>query len=150
MTEIEILKAKLQEAENNARKAFEARSREVHEIYKAWLNTDVWEWSVTPVKTRYFEKDLTLVDTVRVIRRIRSDAVEAFAREQLKDTHPSPIGDLARWHGMDYSLTDDGIIHGFGGGYLVLVTPKVCSQEEWDEIKQGVIPEKFKRQVTYF
>ena len=44
---------------------------------------------------------------------------------------------------MFYFRTEENILTYDGGGYCVLKEPKLCSDEQWESIKNGIIPDKF-------
>ena len=46
---------------------------------------------------------------------------------------------------VQYFLTDEGILTHRGGGYCILNDPKLCTDEEYERICQGDIPERFFR-----
>jgi hypothetical protein len=98
-----------------------------------------YEWKVTvgEQKASYWQKDP--LKGVLIARKIKSNLYEQFIKEW-------GGANLNLWDSMFYYRTDENILTYSGsGGVLILNTPKLCSDEEWEQIVSGNIPEKFKR-----
>lgn len=52
-----------------------------------------------------------------------------------------------RLNSVLYYRDEDNILTHKGGGYILLKDPKLCSDEEWEAIKKGDIPEKFESSI---
>jgi len=91
-------------------------------------NPKNWEWQV-------YEATHSWSGTkgLRVEKRIKPRVIKKY---------PS-YHEYKEWRGMLYYRTDENILTHTGGGVCILKDPKLCSDEEWEQIKSGSIPEKF-------
>lgn len=48
---------------------------------------------------------------------------------------------------VGYYRTEDGILTHEGGGWCLLKEPALCSDIEWEAMKSGMIPDKFKKNM---
>lgn len=50
-------------------------------------------------------------------------------------------------HSVGYYRTEDGILTHEGGGWCLLKEPALCSDIEWEALKAGTVPDKFKKNM---
>jgi len=122
--EITKLKKELKEMEEKERRRKEAEWKELIK------NPKNWEW-------RTYEATHSWSGTkgLRVEKRIKPRLIRKYPDYQ----------EYKQWRGMLYYRTDEGILARVGGGIQVLRDPKLCSDEEWEQMEKGNIPEKFMR-----
>ena len=96
-----------------------------------------WEYRAFPKKEEIWEKGL--IEGLRVETRLKPAVIK-----KLKEVGIQLAAEY--WQGMFYYRTDENIIcQGDGGGELILIIQKICSDEEWDRIAKGDIPERLLR-----
>jgi len=142
------LTALLEDAKKNERLLEEQKRREKAALRKKFLATHPYIYAVSACQGGPTRLDWGIMietqDTVYVSQKINMDKYYAFTRN--RSTHDIiPIDELEKSVGIQYYLTKDGIIHHSGGGTLVLKTPQLCSDAEWEWLKAGNIPVKFLR-----
>lgn len=74
--------------------------------------------------------------------------VDYLANEHEKDEHMRIFGQISGdWktqrNSVTYYRNEYGVLNHNGGGYVLLKDGIPCSDEEWEAIKQGNIPNKF-------
>ena len=141
MRESDRLREQLKQAEareyQERKEAEQAQYLAFQEIIQDQRN---FEWLSTPKTYHSLSEQF---EGVQVQRRLKPEILEAW-----KGNGPASFSStLAEgiWVGMFYYRTDENILTRAGGGYRVLKDPKLCSDEEWERICSGDIPEKFKR-----
>lgn len=92
-------------------------------------------WTVEPVQYRGFASDPKYEGAFVAKRTVETP-------EFVAEFGPLSAEDLAP-RGFFYRRTDEGILTHEGGGTMVLETPRLCSDAEWQSILAGDIPEKF-------
>lgn len=140
---IEQLEAELQAAIAAKRDA----ERSQHEVQTAaWraLSSDPtsWEWHAKPEERQGFMGD-PQTSGLRISARIKPALLEKWRKGGLPLT--STDAQEGRWLGMFYWRTDEGILTHSGGGHLVLNDPVLCSDEQWRDLEQGIVPLKWQR-----
>ena len=142
MATVEELREQLKEAEKLERERDaeqrKAQSARWNEIMK---DPDNFEWNVEPSKYRMFYSS-EQVDGLRVSKRVKPEVIAEW-RKGGHSTFSSPYQEEERWYGAFYYRTDENILTYEGGGHLVLKTPILCSDEQWESIRNGIILVKF-------
>ncbi len=140
---VEQLQEELDRLREEERSAAEEKLKQQCKLFDALP----WEWRVTGVplviggtwcQVAHLFPSLpkgAVVDAVRVDRRKSGYDPEVHGTRQ----------DAERWDGMTYLRTEEGILYHEGGGTYVLCTPLLITQDQWDALRRGDIPEKFKR-----
>lgn len=124
-----------QQLDDKRRKAQDLRW---HEIVS---NKDNFEWKVEPsVQCRHSTQEK--VSGLRVFKRVKPEILDEWVKGGFP-SFESGFQEPGRWYGMFYFRTEENILTYDGGGYCVLKEPKLCSDEQWESIKNGVIPDKF-------
>lgn len=141
---IEILKKQLLEAQEALDQA-DRKSRESQTVlWKEIIsNPDNYEWMCQPTVYKQFPERIQ-IDGVIVKHRIKPDILKKWKEGGFATFH-TDLMEEDRWFGIVYYRTDENILTHDGGGTLVLKDPKLCSDEEWNMICSGNIPDKFKR-----
>ena len=141
MSKVEELKAQLAAAEAEVKAEREAQQKDREARWAAILrDPGSWEWRVTPCqRADFFTKEV--VDGADIQRRVKPEIVAAW----VAGGNGAPREEETTFRGMFYYRTDENILTQDGGGWHVLQTPKLCSDEEWNQILAGEIPSKFKR-----
>lgn len=101
-----------------------------------------WEYMVTPSTYRCWSKDPERTG-LRVQMRVKPELLKEFKEGGLS-TFSSDYMEEGRWFGMFYYRTEEQILYHDGGGHCALKDVKLCSDEEWERISKGDIPEKFR------
>lgn len=128
---------KLERAEDDKRR--KAQSERWHEIMS---NKNNFEWKVEPsVQYRHFIQP-EKVSGLRVSKRVKPEIIAEWAKGGFS-LFSSDFQEPGRWFGMFYFRTEENILTHDGGGSRVLKDPKLCSDEQWESIKNGIIPDKF-------
>jgi hypothetical protein len=142
MATVEELREQLKEAEKlererdaEQRKAQSARWNEI------MRDKSSFEWAIKPMTYKTFGSGEVL-EGARISRRVKPEILAKW-KEKGNSTFSSDLQEENRWFGMFYYRTDENILHHDGGGHYILKTPKLCSDEEWRSILNGIIPEKF-------
>ena len=95
-------------------------------IYSAYLKKkDIWDKGV--VEGLYVEMRMK----PSIVRKLKEAGITT---------------DFAQGQGMFYYRTGENILVQGGGGYRILKTPKICSDENWNRISKGDIPKEFLRE----
>lgn len=76
--------------------------------------------------------------------------VDHLLNEQEKNDHMALFGSISGdWKAsrgsVGYYRNEYGVLDHDGGGWILMRDGIPCSDEEWEEIKQGRIPDKFKK-----
>lgn len=144
MATVEELREQLKEAERlrdeRDRESRKAQMTRWNEIMKDKAN---FEWKVVLSTYKEFNSSERL-NGVEVYRRVRPEIITEW-RKGGHSTFSSDFQEPERWFGMFYYRTDENILTQTGGGHHVLKTPKLCSDEQWESICNGIIPDKFLR-----
>lgn len=112
---------------------------------KAWNELEAdpnsWEWTAEPYTYKTFGSG-TEIPGLRISRRVKPHILAKWRA----GGHPTFSNDAmdGNWMGMFYYRTDEGILTHKGGGHCVLNDPKLCSNDEWNQMNAGIIPDKFK------
>lgn len=141
MSTVKELEAQLAAAKKAEREQEEERSKARAVRLKALLDDpDSWEWNVEPgERTDFMSKEK--YQGAHVTRRVKPELAAAW-----RAAEGVGVGeDYENWRGMFYRRTDENILTSVTGGWLVLKTPKLCSDAEWAEIISGNIPMKYRR-----
>ena len=104
-----------------------------------------WEWQTSSrayAKVSPFHR-FTGCEHCLVEKRLKADILEKWKSQGLS-TFSNEWMD-GRWLGMWYVRTEEGILTHEGGGHCILDDPRLCSEDEWDALCSGNIPEKFIR-----
>ena len=143
ISELEIL---LKAAKKNERLIEQEEQKKRNELYKKFFDTQPYIIEVTPSK-ELFVSDWIQVQVKKILyiaRKIDLNVYNTFTRNFASNNQDILSSkELTKTAGMHYYLTTDGIIHNVGGGTLILKTPQLCSQSEWEQIKSNNIPAKF-------
>lgn len=142
MATVQELQQQLDEAKRAERaeddKRRKAQDKRWHEIMS---DKDNFEWKVEPsVQCRLTQPEK--ISGLRVSKRVKPEILA----EWVKGGSPSfstGFQEPGRWYGMFYFRTEENILTSDGGGHCVLKEPKLCSDEQWESIKNGIIPDKF-------
>jgi len=105
-------------------------------------NPNSFEWKVKAARRYRFGKGY--IEGIEVSLRIKPEILEAWKKNGLPD-FDGPFQQEDRWYETFYIRTDENILTNEGGGHHILHIPKLCSDEEWNEMLEGRIPNKFKR-----
>jgi len=142
MSRVQELEAMLAEARDAEREEDERKRKEQSIKWNEIMaNKENYEWSVKECKTTPFGSKETY-EALCVQKRIKPEVIDEWAKGGLPMFHYDSQ-DKGKWLGMVFYRTDENILTPGGGGHHVLKTPKLCSDEEWEQIKNGSIPEKF-------
>ncbi len=134
---VEALEAALAEARRQREKERARQRVEAHnEVIMLITNSDNFEWRVTPTSYTH-PRSSRIYDALKVERRIKPALVSDFLRK-------NDVTYYFNWHGMVYYRTDEHILYhaGFGGTH-VLEVPRLCRDDEWEDIRNGEIHHKF-------
>lgn len=141
LDELETLKIEL----DKAHKAYnDARDRH-YENGKAALETVqaniVYTYVVSKaVAYPYYSKSGEGVEAVKVSR--VWNAATAAMVERFNTENPQHAI-KAQKQSEKYYRTREGILSTYGGGYLILETPCLCSDQQWADLKAGIVPASF-------
>lgn len=140
---VEQLKVMLKEAEEKGREQKRENEKKQTEAWSAIRkNPNNWEWKATYKPNTYDAFDKTTRDLVYIAKRIKPEIVEAWSKNGIS-TFSDDFQKIGQFHGMNYYRTDENILDSTGGGHCLLKVPKLCSDEEWQQILIGKIPDKF-------
>ena len=114
----------------------ENRARQSKKWKKIVSKKENWEWKVWDIEDG---------KKIKVAKRVIPNLVKEWEKDGFS-TFSNDFQDAGQWQGMFYYRTDEGILTSDSGGYCVLQIPKLCSDEEWEKMRKGGIPEKFKRE----
>lgn len=139
---IKQLQDEIKGLEEQARKEREDKRKQDEKDWRELIkNKAVWEYSVkAEVRRPFMCEDEPIKNGVRVHRRVLPSIIETFAQ-----THPEYRPDerfYVNWNGMFYYRTDENILYHEGGGTYVLNDVTICSDAEWEQILDGMIPER--------
>lgn len=132
-------------------KALRAREAEEAEAIRAKQNASFaalpWEWQV---EKHCFVIGSTFCHIGHLFPSLPSGAtVEGVSVRRRKLGYNTAVHGQQlhsdKWGGMCYLRTEEGILYHKSGGAHVLFDPLLISEEEWDALKQGNIPDRFKR-----
>lgn len=102
--------------------------------------TYTYKVTVATMQTGYFDP----VGSIRIIRkqtnRAKWDAIVAKYGHSVSSLPNAQVQSVA------YFLAEGNILTHTGGGYLLLTDPVHITQDEWEAIKAGNIPERLLRQ----
>lgn len=134
---VEALEAALATArEEREKERVRQRAQVNEEVMMLITNSDNFEWRVTPTSYTH-PRSGRIYDALRVERRIKSALVSDFIRK-------NDITYYLDWHGMVYYRTDENILYRAElGGTHVLEVPRLCRDDEWEDIREGKIHLKF-------
>ncbi len=142
MPTAEELRKMLKEAENAERDADELNREAQSAAWKVITeNPDNYEWQVKEVSCLSFDNAII---GLSVSCRIKPLLIKEWSKGGYS-TFSSDYQQIDRWFGMFYFRTDEGILTHEGGGHCVLKTPKLCSDIEWEKMRKGNIPLKFRK-----
>jgi hypothetical protein len=146
MVKYKELNRQMKEIEEHAKKEDdEARKVQQERWGKIASNPDNYEWQVKTGEERADWDDRNKVMTgVIVSRRVKQDIL----KEYNKCGYPTFSNDMQtedKWFGCFYYRTAENILTHYGGGYLVLNDPMLCSDEEWAQILSNNIPLKYRK-----
>ncbi len=134
---VEALQAALQVAlKKRAKENEQKRRRAYDELLSIIMDSDNFEWRATP--TRYTDpRRGRIYDALKVERRVKPAKVSDVLRK-------NDVTYYLNWHGMVYYRTDENILYHSGhGGTHVLEVPRLCRDDEWEDIRNGEIHHKF-------
>jgi hypothetical protein len=103
-------------------------------------------WTVKDMKYTPFMSDIGPTEGIWVSTQYPQAEYDAFLKEWGRPSHHN---DDNRPCGMFYFRTAENILSSDGGGTYVLLTPKLCSDVEWEALRLGVIAEKFIRKIKW-
>jgi hypothetical protein len=136
--EMEIIKLKREEQELDR----EERRKQSEAWTKIINDSDSWEWQTKEIT--YNPMGKVDLKGLRIEHRVKPSLITEWKKNGFA-TFSSNYQTEERWFGMFYYRTDENILTHEGGGNCVLDDPKLCSDEEWKEMKDGRIPSKFIR-----
>lgn len=147
ISELEIL---LKAAKKNERLIEQEEQKKRNELRKKFFNTRPYILKVTTRGILSVSNwiQVQVQEMIYISRKINLNTYNAFIHNLvLSDQNILSPEELTKAAGMQYYLTTDGIIHNTGGGTLILKTPQLCSQSEWEQIKSNNIPTKFLEEI---
>ncbi len=146
MRTIEELKLELDTALRLQRDADDQRAKNRQASWKAVTDSrHNWEWSVKPSTSLrgWGIGDKNEVSGLRINCRVLPEIVGKWMQDNNCVSLPNDRDSF--WQGMFYYRTDENILTHEGGGTHVLTSvPKLCTDEEWAELCEGKIPNKFR------
>lgn len=146
MQSIPELEALLKAAKKNESLIEKEEYKRKQELRKRFFATRPYTYEVTSSKNLFVSGWLhvEIQEVIYITQKINLTAYNSFIRNRGVEDHDIlSTEDLAKPNDMQYYLTTDGIIHHTGGGTIILATPRLCSNAEWEQIKQNNIPTKF-------
>lgn len=144
---VEQLQAELDAAMAAKRSAEESQRQAQTDAWRA-LSSDPksWEWHSQPEKRQGFMDDPQTTG-LRISARIRPALLEEWRKGG--PARLSSDAQEGRWLGMFYYRTDEGILTSAGGGHTVLRDPVLCSDAEWADLGQGIVPRKWQKVIGW-
>ena len=145
---IDELEEMLKEAKTKATVKVREEEKRLNALREEFLATNPYIYTTTATrKMNDWSISIPIKAKVRINRQINESTRQDFAV-----AHPEDAVNFLRMMqqfeeikivGMDYYLTEENIIHNTGGGTLLLDTPRLCSDEQWEQILSGNIPATF-------
>ena len=138
----------LAELEKITAAEYQAKKLEEKQRLDAWrtmiANPESHEWSVVLKEFVPFmaPEGTSPIPCVIVQKRLKPEVIAQFSA--VYGSHPVDE-QMTRWHGMRYHRTAENILHHDSGGWCVLNDPMLCSDDEWNQIVAGNIPDKYKK-----
>ena len=127
--QIERLKKEIEQEERNFRK----------ERHSKWVaiseNPDSWEWQAIPATGDRDWIKKTSGPVCRILKRLKPDLAKDWPEKK----------DSISWHGMTYHRTEENILTSNSGGHCLLQTPMLCNDQEWQDLCNCKIANKYLR-----
>ena len=146
MNKIEELQAEIKALQQQAYDERTANEKARNEMLTELKAKVVYDYTCKHIpEPSHFHRVPRAIDYLYINRVVNPECL-ADINKALEDAGHYPAYDSDFFTGgMAYYLSSDGIIHSYSGGVCILDTPQICSQEEWEELKNGIIPTKLQR-----